>query len=93
MQTKVSKEESKQHQSQFFIKSLASKKCCFMILGYAYHKEEVENLLKLLSKAARNYYQQNAQDIDGLKSIIDHTLSYPLDFNNQQIKRLNLMGS
>jgi hypothetical protein len=63
--------------SSFFIKRIASKKCCFLILGFAYYKEEVETLLTLLSKSSRNYLTKNMGDIEGLRSLIDFKLTYP----------------
>ena len=40
----------------FFIKKLPSVDLCLQILSFAFFKEEVERLLRLLSKAAREYY-------------------------------------
>lgn len=40
----------------------------------------METLLTLLSKTSRNYLNENRNDIEGLRSLIDFDLSYPLDF-------------
>jgi hypothetical protein len=43
----------------FFIKKLASQECCFKILSYAFNRENVETLMKMLSKEAQNYLEHN----------------------------------
>jgi len=85
-----SMEEEKKGTS-FFIKRIASMKCCFLILGFAYYKEEVETLLTLLSKSSRNYLAKNKGDIEGLRSLIDFKLTYPQDF--MQLQTLDLSNA
>lgn len=34
----------------YFIKTLPSQDCCFEILSFSFHREDVETMMKLLSK-------------------------------------------
>jgi len=52
----------------FFIKKLASQECCFKILSYAFSRESVETLMKMLSKEAQNYLSHNYNSISVMKS-------------------------
>lgn len=43
----------------YFIKKIPCQDCCFEILSFSYHREDVEIIMRLLSKEARNYLNQN----------------------------------
>lgn len=55
---------------QFFIKTIPSKDCCFEILSFAFFKEEVERLLRMLCREARTYLSSNQDMIEVMKSMI-----------------------
>lgn len=42
------------------------------ILSYAFYKEEIERMLRILSKQAKEYLDQNAHFIDSMKSMIEY---------------------
>lgn len=41
----------------FFIKCLPSKDCCLLVLSYGFYKEDVQSLMKLLSRQAQIYLE------------------------------------
>lgn len=76
----------------FFIKKIPSKDICLEILSFAFFKEEVERLLRILSKQSREYYGQNEDMIDEMKSMIkyDFNLYEGTILDKRNIKTLDL---
>jgi hypothetical protein len=69
----------------FPIKKIPSKECILEILSFAFYKEEVERLLRMLSKQSREYYAENLEMIDSMKSMISYDFCIPyslLDMRN-----------